>query len=93
MNRPNAACAAQSAYDSAHQAASNGLLISECIAKSHRRKHIPRVAGLQTDYLIAQLRGFKTGARADIDGTMASAAQPLSEKDIVDVAAYLASLK
>ncbi len=57
------------------------------------QKHIPRVAGLQLDYLITQMRGFKTGARQDIDGSMASAAQPLSEKDIVDVAAFLASLK
>jgi cytochrome c553 len=57
------------------------------------QNHIPRVAGLQVDYLIAQMRGFKTGARQDIDGTMASAAQPLSDKDIVDIAGYLASLK
>ena len=57
------------------------------------QKHIPRVAGLQLDYLITQMRGFKTGARQDIDGSMASAAQPLSEKDIVDVAAFMASLK
>jgi cytochrome c553 len=57
------------------------------------QNHIPRVAGLQVDYLINQLRGFKSGARPDIDGTMASAAQPLSDKDIVDMAGYLASLK
>ncbi len=57
------------------------------------QNHIPRVAGLQRDYLVAQLRGFKTGERQDIDGTMASSAQPLSEKDIADMAAYLASLK
>jgi cytochrome c553 len=57
------------------------------------QNHIPRVAGLQVDYLIAQMRGFKTGSRQDIDGTMASAAQPLSDKDIVDIAGYLASLK
>jgi cytochrome c553 len=57
------------------------------------QNHIPRVAGLQVDYLITQMRGFKTGARQDIDGTMASAAQPLSDKDIVDIAGYLASLK
>lgn len=57
------------------------------------QNHIPRVAGLHADYLIVQLRGFKSGARPDIDGTMASAAQSLSEKDIVDVAGYLASLK
>jgi cytochrome c553 len=57
------------------------------------QNHIPRVAGLQVDYLVAQMRGFKTGARQDIDGTMASAAQPLSDKDIVDIAGYLTSLK
>lgn len=57
------------------------------------QNHIPRLAGLQFDYLATQLRGFKTGTRPDIDGTMASAAQPLSEKDIVDIAGYLASLK
>ena len=57
------------------------------------QNHIPRVAGLQFDYLVSQLRGFKTGARPDIDGTMASAAQPLSENDIIDIAGYLASLK
>ena len=57
------------------------------------QNHIPRLAGLQRDYLAIQLRGFKTGARPDIDGTMASAAQPLSETDIVDIAGYLASLK
>ncbi len=57
------------------------------------QNHIPRLTGLQVDYLVSQLRGFKTGTRPDIDGTMASAAQPLSEKDIVDIAGYLASLK
>ncbi len=57
------------------------------------QNHIPRLAGLQRDYLAMQLRGFKNGARPDIDGTMASAAQPLSETDIADIATYLASLK
>lgn len=57
------------------------------------QNHIPRVAGLQFDYLVVQLRGFKTGARQDIDGTMASSAQPLSEQDIIDISGYLASLK
>jgi cytochrome c553 len=57
------------------------------------QNHIPRLAGLNADYLLTHLRGFKTGARQDIDGTMASAAQPLSEKDMLDVAGYLASLK
>lgn len=57
------------------------------------QQHIPRLAGLEYDYLVKQLRGFKTGARPDIDGTMASAAQPLSEQDIADIAGYLAGLR
>lgn len=57
------------------------------------QNHIARLAGLQMEYLATQLRGFKTGARPDIDGTMASAAQPLTEVEIVDISAYLASLK
>lgn len=57
------------------------------------QKHIPRLAGLRAEYLAAQLRGYKTGGRQDIDGSMASAAQPLSEKDIIDVADYLAAMK
>lgn len=57
------------------------------------QNHIPRVAGLQFDYLLAQLSGFKNGQRQDIDGSMASAAQPLSDKDMSDIAGYLTSLK
>jgi cytochrome c553 len=56
------------------------------------QNHIPRIAGLDFDYLVRQMRGFKTGARPDIDGTMASAAQPVSDAEIVDIAAYLAGL-
>ncbi len=57
------------------------------------QKHIPRLAGQHYDYLVKELRGFKTGSRPDIDGTMASSAQPLTDKDITDMAAYLTGLK
>lgn len=56
------------------------------------QNHIPRVAGLDFDYLVRQMRGFKTGTRPDIDGTMASAAQPVTDAEILDIAAYLAGL-
>ncbi|HEX4584218.1 MAG TPA: c-type cytochrome [Burkholderiaceae bacterium] len=56
------------------------------------QNHIPRIAGLQYEYLVRQLRGFKTGERADIDGSMTSAAQPLSDQDITAVSWYLAGL-
>jgi cytochrome c553 len=57
------------------------------------QKHIPRIAGLQYDYLVRQLRGFKSGERPDIDGAMTEAAQPLSDQDITEVSRYLAGLR
>jgi cytochrome c553 len=57
------------------------------------QKHIPRIAGLQYDYLVKELRGFRTGERPDIDGNMASAAQPLTDKEISDISGFLAGLR
>jgi cytochrome c553 len=56
------------------------------------QQHIPRLAGQQLDYLLAQLKAFKAGARADIDGNMTSAAQALSDQDVQILADYLAGL-
>jgi cytochrome c553 len=55
-------------------------------------QHIPRLAGQQADYLRAQLKGFKAGTRADMDGNMTAAARPLSDKDIDALVDYLAGL-
>jgi cytochrome c553 len=57
------------------------------------QNQIPRLAGQNAGYLIKQLRGLKDGSRRDIDGTMASAAQALSDQDIENLAHYLAGLK
>jgi cytochrome c553 len=57
------------------------------------QQHIPRLAGQGLDYLRIQLKGFKTGTRPDIDGSMASAAQTLSDEDIENLAQYLAALQ
>ena len=56
-------------------------------------QHIPRLAGQQFTYLKTQLRSFKARTRADFDGSMTSAAQLLSDKDIEILADYLAGLK
>jgi len=56
------------------------------------QKHIARLAGQHYDYLVKELRGFKTRARFDIDGSMASAAQPLTDADVENVAHYLATI-
>jgi len=57
------------------------------------QNQIPRLAGQDFQYLVKQLRGLKDGSRRDIDGTMASAAQALSEQDIDNLSHYLAALK
>ena len=56
------------------------------------QQHIPRLAGQHRDYLLAQLKGFKAGTRADFDGTMTSAAQALAPADLELVADYLSTL-
>jgi cytochrome c553 len=54
------------------------------------QQHIPRIAGQQFEYLRVQLKGFKAGTRADIDGNMTSAARALSEKDIEVLSDFIA---
>jgi cytochrome c553 len=55
------------------------------------QQHVPRIASQHYDYLVKELRGFKAGTRADLDGLMTESAQPLTEPDIAAVAAYLAA--
>ncbi|HET9652322.1 MAG TPA: c-type cytochrome, partial [Usitatibacter sp.] len=56
------------------------------------QQHIPRLASQHYDYLVKSLRGFKNNTRPDFDGLMIESAQPLNDNDILDVAAYLATL-
>jgi cytochrome c553 len=56
------------------------------------QQHIPRLAGQHAEYLRTQLRGFKASTRFDMDGTMTSAAQGLSDADIEILADYLSGL-
>jgi cytochrome c553 len=56
------------------------------------QQHIPRLAGQQHEYLKKQLAGFKAGTRADMDGNMTAAAEPLTPKDIEILADYLSGL-
>lgn len=56
------------------------------------QKQVPRLAGQHVDYLKSQLKGLRDGTRKDIDGTMASAAQGLSDADIDAVSVFAASL-
>jgi cytochrome c553 len=51
----------------------------------------PKLAGQLSSYLVKQLRDFKDGRRKN--DQMTPMAQPLSEQDMEDVAAYFASRK
>ena len=56
------------------------------------QQHIPRIAGQQPEYLRAQLKGFRAGTRADMDGNMTSAARELSDKDVDVLVDYIAGI-
>ena len=51
---------------------------------------VPKLGGQTAAYLAVALRGYRDGTRSH--GTMVGQAQSLSEKDIEDVSAYLATL-
>jgi cytochrome c553 len=56
------------------------------------QNQVPRIAGQPYEYLLAQLRGFRAQTRGELDGTMTSAARPLSDEEIETLARYIASL-
>lgn len=53
----------------------------------------PRLAGLNGEYLAEQLRAFKTRSRENIPMIPYANERELPEKDVLDVATYLASIK
>lgn len=50
----------------------------------------PNLAGQHADYIVKQLKAFKSGSR--VNATMAPMAASLSEQDMADIAAYFSSL-
>ena len=52
--------------------------------------HVPRIAGQNFEYLVAALNGYKKGEREH--PTMRAQGESLSQQDIEDISAYLASL-
>lgn len=57
------------------------------------QNEIPRVAGQQYDYVMEQLRNFKSRMRNNDAGNMTSVAQTLSEADMENLAHYIVSLR
>jgi cytochrome c553 len=56
------------------------------------QNEIPRVAGQHPEYVIKQLKAFKARTRTNDAGSMTSVAQTISERDIEDLAHYIATL-
>ena len=56
------------------------------------QNEVPRVAGQHYDYIVKQLLAFKARQRTNDAGTMTSVANTLNEKDIENLAHYLAGL-
>jgi len=51
--------------------------------------HVPRIGGQNKEYLIAALQAYKSGARTH--STMNSQAHALNEREIEDIAVFLAA--
>ena len=56
------------------------------------QNEIPRVSGQQYDYVVKQLKDFKTGKRTNDAGNMASVSKTLTDDDIQNLGHYLAGL-
>ena len=56
------------------------------------REYAPRLSALHLEYLTSQLRRFKAGTRGDLDGAMTTAAQPLTDDAITDLARFIAGV-
>lgn len=55
------------------------------------QKHVPRLSGQHPEFLTQQLLGLRDGSRHDIDGSMASAAQGLTDAEIEALAQFSAA--
>ena len=57
------------------------------------QNEIPRVAGQQYDYIVKQMKDFKSRTRTNDAGNMTSVARTLSDTDIENLAHYITSLR
>ena len=57
------------------------------------QNEIPRVAGQNYQYIVAQLKAFKDRTRTNDAGNMTSVARTLSDKDIENLGHYLTGLR
>ena len=55
------------------------------------RPDVPNIGGESSIYLVAQLRAFRSGQRQD--ETMSIIAEPLTDEEIADLAAFYAAIE
>jgi len=53
--------------------------------------HVPRLGGQHAEYIVAALKGYKSGERSH--ATMQAQSAGLSEQDMADIGAYFQSLQ
>ena len=56
------------------------------------REQIPRLGAQRQDYLAKTMRDYKVGSRSGLDGMMTSVLHPVTDEQIVALAAYLAQI-
>jgi cytochrome c553 len=57
------------------------------------RDNVPRIANQREDYLVKTLRDYKSNARRAYDGTMAEVMAPVSDRQLVELAHYIAHFR
>ena len=76
------------------KAKADETLCSMChLGEFKGQNEIPRVAGQQYDYVMEQLRNFKSRTRTNDAGNMTSVAQTLTETDMENLTHYIVSLR
>ena len=104
MNNLAAYFASEKVAPPTHQASAESLKLGPALTAQYNCtqchgpalkgiQHIPRLAGQQYEYLLAQLQGFKAHTRYDMDGNMTSAMSAVKESDIPILADYIAALE
>ncbi len=53
------------------------------------RDNVPRIAGQREDYLVKTLEEYKSNTRQGYDGSMAEVLQPISKREIEDLAYFI----
>jgi cytochrome c553 len=57
------------------------------------QNQIPRLAGQREDYLLKEMKDFRDGKRAGLDGTMTEVLHGLPDQDLAALAHYLSQLR